>query len=59
MVTTLKLSKDLNNISLEELVSSLRSHKIELEEDDPQKKIKSVALKSRSERRKPERNKAF
>jgi hypothetical protein len=59
MVTALKLSKDLNNISLEELVSSLRSHEIELEEDEPQKKIKSVALKSRSERHKPERNKAF
>jgi len=35
MVTALKLSKDLNNISLEELVSSLRSHEIELEEDEP------------------------
>ena len=32
MVTALKLSKDLNNISLEELISSLRSHEIELEE---------------------------
>ena len=59
MVTTLKFSKDLNNISLEELVSSLKSHEIELEEDEPQKKIKSVALKSRSERCKPEKNKAF
>ncbi|XP_050916658.1 uncharacterized protein LOC127131797 [Lathyrus oleraceus] len=59
MVTTLKLSKDLNSISLAELISSLRSHKIELEEDEPQKKSKFVALKSISERRKPERNKAF
>jgi hypothetical protein len=59
MVTALKLSKDLNNISLEELVSSLRSREIELEEDEPQKKIKSVALKSRSERRKSDRNKAL
>jgi hypothetical protein len=59
MVTALKLSKDLNNISLEELVSSLRSHEIELEEDEPQKKNKSVALKSRSERRKSDRTKAF
>lgn len=56
MVIALKLSKDLNNISLEELISSLESHEIELEEDEPQKKNKSVALKSRSERRKPERN---
>ena len=53
MVTALKLSKDLNNISLEELISSLRSHEIDLKEDEPKKKRKSVALKSRSERRKP------
>lgn len=46
MVTTLKLSKDLNKISLEELISSLRSHEIELEEDEPQKKGKFIALKS-------------
>ena len=37
MVTTLKLAKDLNKISLKELVSSLRSHETELEEDEPQK----------------------
>lgn len=59
MVSALKLSKDLNNISLEELLSSLRSCEIEIEEDEPQNKSKSVALKSRSYRRKPERNKAF
>jgi hypothetical protein len=59
MVTALKLSKDMNNISLEELGSSLKSHEIELEEDEPQKKNKSVALKSRSERCKLERNKAL
>jgi hypothetical protein len=46
MVIALKLSKDLKNISLEELVSSLRRHEIELEEDESQKKIKFVALKS-------------
>src|ERR1044072_6054850 len=46
MVTALKMAKDLNKISLEELISSLRSHELELQEDEPQKKIKSVALKS-------------
>ena len=47
MVTALKLAKNLNEISLEELISSLRSHEIELEEDEPQqKKGKSLALKS-------------
>lgn len=44
--TALKLAKDLNKVSLEELISSLRSHEIELNEDEPQKKNKSVALKS-------------
>ena len=35
MVTALKLVKDLDNTSLEELVSSLRSHEIELQQDEP------------------------
>ena len=46
MVTALKLAKDLNKISLEELISSLRSHEIELEADEPQKQGKPLALKS-------------
>ncbi|XP_058756052.1 uncharacterized protein LOC131629265 [Vicia villosa] len=48
MVTTLKPAKDLNAISLEELIISLRIHGIELEEDDPQKKGKSLALNSKN-----------
>src|ERR1044072_7390499 len=46
METALKMAKDLNKISLEELISSLRSHEIELQEDEPRRKVKSVALKS-------------
>ena len=46
MVNALKLAKYLNKISLEELVSSLRSHEIELEDDEPQKQGKTLALKS-------------
>src|ERR1044072_2320621 len=46
MVTALKVAKDLNSISLEELISSLRSHEIELQEDEPRRKVKTVALKS-------------
>ncbi|CAI8615440.1 unnamed protein product [Vicia faba] len=46
MVTALKLAKDLNKITLEELISSLRSHEIELEADEPQKQGKPLALKS-------------
>ena len=45
-MTALKLAKDLNKVTLEELISSLRSHEIELNEDEPQKKNKFVALKS-------------
>src|ERR1044072_845564 len=52
MVTALKMEKDLNKISLEELISSLRSHEIELQEDEPQRKAKSVALKSNSRKAK-------
>jgi hypothetical protein len=49
MVTALKVSRDLNSTTLEELISSLRSHEIELEADEPQKKAKSVALNSSCE----------
>src|ERR1044072_6165684 len=48
MVTALKMAKDLNKISLEELISSLRSHEIELKEDEPRRKVKYVDLKSSS-----------
>ena len=46
MVTALKMAKDLNKISLEELVSSLRRHEIELEDGEPHKQGKPLALKS-------------
>src|ERR1044072_852448 len=52
MVTALKVAKDLNQISLEELISSLRSHEIELLEDEPQRRNKSVALASKSRKTK-------
>src|ERR1044072_5613112 len=52
MVTALKMAKDLNKINLEELISSLRSHEIELQEDEPQRKVKFVALKSSSRKAK-------
>ncbi|XP_073219618.1 uncharacterized protein [Cicer arietinum] len=34
-ITTIQKAKDLNSLFLEELINSLRSHKIELAEDDP------------------------
>lgn len=55
VVTSLKVLNFLNNTTLEELISSLRSHEIEFEEDEPQKKVKYVALKSKG---KPEKAKA-
>ena len=54
MVTSLKLAKDLNIISLEELVSYLISHEIDLEEYEHQKRGKFVALKS-----KPKKTRAY
>lgn len=53
MIIAIKVSNDLNNTSLEELVSSLRSHEIKLEEDEPKRKRKSFSLKSsgRSEKK--------
>src|ERR1044072_628448 len=50
MVTALNVAKDLNSISLEELISSLRRHEIELQADEPQRRNKSVALKSNSKK---------
>jgi hypothetical protein len=49
MVTALKVPRDLNSTTLEELISSLRSYEIELEADEPRKKVKYVALKSSCE----------
>ncbi|WJX12733.1 hypothetical protein P8452_03195 [Trifolium repens] len=45
-VTAIQEAKDLDKLGLEELISSLMSHEIELSSDDPQKKLKSVALPS-------------
>src|ERR1044072_1054968 len=50
MVAALKVAKDLHSLSLEELISSLRSHEIELQGDEPQRRNKSVALKSNSKK---------
>ncbi|XP_050914653.1 uncharacterized protein LOC127129537 [Lathyrus oleraceus] len=44
-MTTLKVSKDLNKTTLEELITSLRSHQIKMEEDETPKKIKHEDLK--------------
>lgn len=52
MVTALKLFNDLNNTTLEELVSSLRSHEIMLEYNESQRKVKFLAMKSIGKSRK-------
>lgn len=56
MVTALNLSKDLNKASLKELINSLRSHEIKLDEDEPKRMRKFVALKYQGN---SEKTKAF
>jgi len=46
-VTTIEEAKDLNTLSDEDLVSSLKVHEIGLNEHEPAKKVKSIALPSR------------
>ncbi|XP_058760710.1 uncharacterized protein LOC131634045 [Vicia villosa] len=46
MVTAFKFAKNLDEVSLEQLISALRSHDIELDANEPQKKGKTIALKS-------------
>src|SRR3954462_8513148 len=46
MVIAFKIAKNLNEVSLEELISALRSHEIEMDANEPQQKGKSIALKS-------------
>ena len=47
-VTAIQEAKDLDTLSLEVLISSLLSHEIELASDEPQKKMKSLALPATS-----------
>src|SRR3954464_15308359 len=50
MVTAFKIAKNLNEVSLEELISALRSHEIELDANEPKKKGKSIVLKSNNKK---------
>src|SRR4051812_6556202 len=50
MVTAFKIAKNLNEVSLQELIIALRSHEIELDANEPQKKGKSIALKSNNKK---------
>ena len=46
-VTAIEEAKVLNTLSVEDLISSLKFHEIGLNEHEPVKKPKSIALKSR------------
>jgi len=46
-LTAIEEAKDLNTLSVEDLVSSLKVHKIGLNEHEPAKKVKSIALPSK------------
>ncbi|WJX24547.1 hypothetical protein P8452_13641 [Trifolium repens] len=47
-VTAFQESKDLDTVSLESLVSSLKSHEMELMTDESTKKLKGIALSTKS-----------
>ena len=46
-MTAIEEAKDLNTLSVEDLISSLKCHEISLNEQEPIKKHKFIALKSR------------
>jgi len=46
-VTVIEEANDLNTLSVEDLVSSLKVHEIGLNEHEPTKKVKSIALPSK------------
>jgi len=46
-VTAIEEAKDLNTLSVEDLVSSLKVHEIGLNEHEPAKKVKSIPLPSK------------
>jgi len=46
-VTAIEEAKDLNALSVEDLVSSLKVHELSLNEHEPAKKSKSIALPSK------------
>jgi len=46
-VAAIEEAKDLNTLSVEDLVSSLKVHEIGLNEYEPTKKVKSIALPSK------------
>ena len=46
-VTAIEEAKDLNTLSVEDLISSLKCHEIGLNEQEPIKKHKAIAVKSR------------
>ncbi|RDX74684.1 hypothetical protein CR513_45532, partial [Mucuna pruriens] len=45
-VTTLRMSKDIKNLPMEELLGMLKVHEIELNKDEGQQKGKFIALKA-------------
>jgi hypothetical protein len=47
-VTAFQEAKDLDLVTLENLISSLKSHEIELMADDSTKKMKGIDLSSKS-----------
>jgi len=46
-VTVIEEARGLNTLNIEDLISSLKCHELELNEDEPVKKSKSITLKSK------------
>jgi hypothetical protein len=46
-VTAIEEAKDLNTLSVEDLISSLKVHELSLNEHEPVRKVKSIALPSK------------
>ena len=47
-MTAFQEAKDLDEVTLEDLISSLKSHEMELMMDESTKKMKGIALSSKS-----------
>ncbi|KAL2340286.1 hypothetical protein Fmac_008226 [Flemingia macrophylla] len=58
-VTALRASKDLQKLSLEELIGLLKVHELELQQDDVGRKQKSLALNAHKTKSRPSPSKAL
>ena len=58
-MTAIEEARDLNTLSLEDLISSLKYHEIWLNEEEPVNKSKSITLKSKGKSSKALKGKVY